>query len=472
MMKKTKIVCTIGPATESEEMMTKLVKAGMNVVRLNLTHGTHDEHGKRIDNARKISKKLNTPVAVLFDLLGPKIRIGEFKTERVNLVEGKKIILTTDECAGTAEKVSINYSNLPKEIKPKQIIFIDDGRVKLEVDSIKGTDIICKILVGAEIKGKRGLNIPGAYLSMSCLTEKDKRDLEFGVSKDVDFMAISFVRRAADIKELRDILDKKKVDIQIISKVETLEACENIDEIIAASDAIMVARGDLAVEIPAEEVPIVQKMIINKCNAVGKPVITATQMLLSMVNSPVPTRAEISDVANSILDGTDAVMLSEETTLGKYPIEAVDVMSRVAIHTEKHFYYEEHMTEHHLPQKNITDSVGCAVVNTAREIKAKCIVALSVSGFTARMVTRYRPRQPILVLTPSKKTYNRLALSHNCTPVLTEMFNDFHKTIDATKMLAVKYDVASKGDNIVIVAGLQMSKPGNTNILVVETISK
>ncbi len=333
-LKKTKIVATIGPVTTSEAVLTKLVKAGLNVARLNFSHGDFAEHQEKVDNIRIVSEKLGTPIALLQDLSGPKIRIGDFYQERVTLKEGDEFILTTEKCVGDEHRASVNYPKLPQEIKPGAFIMVDDGKKKLQVVSIKGNEIKTKIIVGGETKGRRGVNLPGTDLSISSLTAKDKKDIEFGVSNQVDFVALSFVRRAADVHELRRILEKKGLPAQIIVKIETTQAIDNLEEILRATDAVMVARGDLAVEVPMERVPLLQKQIVHMSRELGKPVIVATQMLESMISAPVPTRAEVNDVANAILDGTDAVMLSEETTLGKFPVEAVSMMSKIAMEIE------------------------------------------------------------------------------------------------------------------------------------------
>jgi len=334
-MKKTKIVATIGPATESEKMLTELLKAGMNVMRLNFSHGDFAEHQARIDNLKKAMKKTKLSATIMQDLGGPKIRIGNFKTDSVTLVAGQSFTLTTDKIEGDETRVSINYMELPKEVKKGHIIFLHDGKKKLQVTAIKGNDVVTKVLVGGEIKGKRGVNLPDSDLSVHSLTEKDLVDLEFGIKNNVDYIALSFVRRPADITELRDILKARKSKAKIVAKIETPQAIENIDQIIKLTDAIMVARGDLAIEVPFEKVPLYQKMMVKKSNKAKKFIIIATQMMESMISSPVPTRAEVSDVANAIIDGTDAVMLSEETTLGKFPVEAVMAMTRIAEEVEK-----------------------------------------------------------------------------------------------------------------------------------------
>ncbi|MBP9855765.1 MAG: pyruvate kinase [Candidatus Pacebacteria bacterium] len=469
--KKTKIVATIGPATSDEKILTGLVKAGLDVVRINFSHGDFVEHQPKVDRARSIAKKLGKPVAILQDLGGPKIRIGEFYQERVTLKAGTTFTLTTKKVVGDETKAFINYPKLPKEVKKGGIIFLDDGKKKLEVLETTADSVKCKILVGGECKGRRGVNVPGAYLSISSLTEKDRADLEFGFKNDVDFVALSFVRRAEDIKELRQILDKRNKSIKIIAKIETQEAVDNLDAIIAETDGVMVARGDLAIEVPAEEVPIIQKLIIQKCNLLGKPVITATQMLESMISSPVPTRAEVNDVANAIFDGTSAVMLSEETTLGKYPLEAVSMMTRIAKRTEEEIEHHEILQDSHLSSKSVTDAISLSALNVAHEIGAEAIVALSNSGMTARMVARHRPHKPLIVLTPDQKVYQQLALSFGCFPVcLTSPIDSVVKAVESSKKTLLAKKLVKKGDKIVITAGAPFGRSSSTNLLLVQTV--
>lgn len=471
-IKKTKIVCTIGPATESEKVLGELIDAGMNVMRLNFSHGDFAEHQLRVNNIKKIIKKTGKPIAILQDLAGPKIRIGEFEKGLTVLKEGAKFTLTTDKIMGNDEKVSINYPMLPKEVKVGDHILLHDGKKALIVTEVKGNDVICKVTVGGEIKNKRGVNLPDSDLSVSSITEKDREDLKFGLKNKVDYFALSFVRRPEDIVELRDILDKAKCDARIIAKIETPQALKNIDEIIKLVDGIMVARGDLAVEIPAEDVPLVQKMLIQKCNQAGKPVITATQMLESMINSPVPTRAEVSDVANAILDGTDAIMLSEETTLGQFPVKAVQMMTRIAERIENDPQYRTLVTSRKYsdPIKRTSDAVGNGVMEVAKESGAKVIVALTDRGFAARMISRYKPEQKILALTPNDKTKNQLALSYGCVPLVCKKFGQINEVIKEAKTLTLKSKMAVKGDKIVIVFGLPLGKSGGTNSLIVETL--
>lgn len=333
--RKTKVVCTIGPSSESSSKLAELADAGMDIMRLNFSHGSFEEHQKRVDTIREIMKINGKKIAILQDLCGPKIRIGTLKGRMITLHEGKTFILTTDECEGDEDKVYVTYPDLQKEVQIGNFIMLQDGTKKLQVIEIKGNDIITKVIVGGTLTNHCGVNVPGANLKMSSLTEKDKKDVEFGIKNNVDFVALSFVHTAEDIKELREILESGGSSARIVAKIETPKAVKNIDEIVKASDCIMVARGDLGIEIPAEEVPLVQKMIIKKCNLAGKFVITATQMLESMVKNPMPTRAEVSDVANAIFDGTDAIMLSEETALGDYPVEAVKEMVNIALRTEE-----------------------------------------------------------------------------------------------------------------------------------------
>ncbi len=468
--KKTKIVATIGPVTESKEMLTKLVDAGLNVTRLNMSHGDHKEHSARINNIRAVSKKLKVPLAILQDLSGPKIRIGEFETPTVILVSGEKITLTTKECIGTKDRVSINYKTLPQELQKGSIVMLDDGKKKLEVLHTTATDVVCKIIVGGETKGRRGVNLPGAYLKISSITEKDKKDLAFGVAQGVDFVALSFVRTSEDIDELRNLLKKHKSHAQIIAKIETQEAVDNLEEIIKRADGIMVARGDLAIEIGPEQVPVIQKRMIRMCNVLGKPVITATQMLESMINAPVPTRAEVSDIANAIFDGSDAVMLSEETTLGSYPVEAVSVMTAVAQQVEQEFPHRKRREGMFDGSAQVVDAVTTAVAQAVLTVDARAIVALTESGFTGRMIARHHPSQMVYVITPHTHTFNQLALSFGCVPVLNKPFKDFTKGLSQIQSFVAKEGVAKKGDKIVVSLGLPSGVVGSTNTMIVLTV--
>lgn len=472
-IKKTKIVATIGPVTSSEEMLTKLLKEGVNIMRINFSHGDFAEHQIKINNGRTASKKTGIPVAFLQDLGGPKIRIGDFNKESINLKEGEVFTLTTEKIVGDEKKVFVNYPLLPKEVKVGGSILLHDGKKKLEIVDIKGNEVKCKIIIGGDIKGRRGVNLPGAYLSVSSITEKDRKDLEFGIKNKVDFVALSFVRRPDDIIELRNILNKAKLPAGIIAKIETPEAVENIDKIIELSDGIMVARGDLAIEVPAEDVPIIQKMVIEKCNKAGKPVITATQMLESMIKSPVPTRAEVSDIANAILDGTDAIMLSEETTLGDYPAEAVKMMAKVARRVESDFAHKRINGErNNLSQnsKDTADAITKEAVDIAHGVDARFIVGLTESSFSARMISRYRPAQDIIAMTPNKNTFGKLILNYGVVPVFIKKFKTLNEVMVIIRNHFIKNKLAKKGDKVVVVAGMPFGKKGATNMILVEKI--
>lgn len=470
-MKKTKIVATIGPATESEEMLTKMLKAGMNVMRLNFSHGDFAEHQNRVNNLRSVMKKTGMRAAILQDLSGPKIRLGEFYQERVELKSGDKIVITTEKIVGDEKRVSINYKEFPKEVKPGDKVMVDDGKKQFEVLSVKGNDVTCKIIVGGNTKGRRGVNLPDTDISMSCLTEKDLKDVEFGIKNRVDFIALSFVRKPSDIVELREILKKKKCNAGIIAKIETPQAVRNIDEIIALVDGLMIARGDLAIEVPYEKVPGYQKMMIQKCNDAGKPVITATQMMESMIKSPVATRAEVSDVANAILDGTDAVMLSEETTLGEFPINAVTVMATVAEEIEANYPERSIVRVGVNGDTNIADSITSSVVKTSHDVGAKVIVALTDSGFTARMVSRHKPQATILALTSHEETSNKLCLSFGCKAITVPRYDSIKDVIKMVREYCLKEKLVKKGDKVVVVGGVPFNTKGLTsNMLLVEVI--
>ncbi len=471
--KKTKIVCTIGPATESAEMLEKLTLAGMNVMRLNFSHGDFAEHQGRVDNLHKVMKKLDKRVAILQDLGGPKIRIGMFKDEKgIVLKAGQTFTLTTNESeklTGDEHRVYINYPKLPAEVKVGGTIMVHDGKKRLEITKIKGNDIVCKVIVGGPLGPKKGVNLPDAELTIHALTAKDRKDLEFGLKNKVDFFALSFVRRAEDIHELREVLKKAKSDARIIAKIETPQALSCLEAIVEAADGIMVARGDLAIEIPAEEVPIAQKRMIDLCIAAGKPVIVATQMLESMIKSPIPTRAEVSDVANAIKDGTDAIMLSEETTLGEYPEEAVKMMTKIALRVEADNCSCENMVDHE-EMHGDTDVISQAAVRVAHDVDASFIVALTRSGRTARMISRYRPSEHIVVLSDTSKHINKLALSFGCDPVHTENFKTVEEAMVVVRQVALKNKLAKKGEKVVLVWGFPFGRSKDTNLILVETI--
>ncbi|MEI6042219.1 MAG: pyruvate kinase [bacterium] len=468
--KKTKIVATIGPVTESTEQLKKMLKAGMNVMRMNFSHGDFAEHQAKFNNLKKAIEETGMPCAIMQDLSGPKFRIGDFYQDRVTLKKGDFITLTPEKIVGDEKRVSINYPTLHLELKVGNIIMVDDGKKQFQVVEIKGSEIKCKILIGGETKGRRGVNLPGAYLKVSSLTEKDKKDIAFGIKNKVDIVAFSFVRTGDDVKELRGILDKAKSKAMIMAKIETQEAVDNIDEIIALSDAVMVARGDLAVEIGYENTPLVQKMIIKKANEAGKPVVTATQMLESMIKSPVPTRAEVSDIANAILDGTDAVMLSEESTLGDYPIEAVEMMSTIALKVENSEHHAEMlwgMQAHHI---GVGHSTTLAAMEAAEKVDAKYIVTLTEYGYAARMVSRNRGHQPILVLTPNPVLFNQACLIYGCYPIMDAKHKTFEEAFANVRPLLTKNKLVKKGDRVVVVSGMPFAKTEESNVMLIETI--
>lgn len=450
--KKTKIVCTIGPATSSEEKLSQLLKSGMNVMRLNFSHGDFAEHQGKVDNLEKAMKKTGLPCAVMQDLGGPKIRIGDFEKGAIVLKEGQKFTLTTDKIVGNEERVSVNYAPLPKEVKKGGTIMLHDGKKKLEILDIKGNDVICKVIVGGEIKNRRGINLPGAYLSISSLTDKDKSDIAFGIKNNVDFFAFSFVRRSEDALELRSIIEKNKSKAKIIAKIEDVEGLENFDKLLEVVDGVMVARGDLAIEIGAENVPLVQKEMIEKCNNAGKFVITATHMLESMIKNPVPTRAEVSDIANAILDGTDAIMLSEETTLGDYPVEAVQVMTRVAqkIEESERFHFHRNGSIH---TGTPFDLIAESAVACAEGGEAALIIAVTDSHDDAQAIASVKPHCPVLVATTSQVVANQVNAGFGLYPVVLKK----GEGLKEAKAYATKMKYIKKGDTIIVLSEKECS---------------
>ncbi|UFJ41524.1 pyruvate kinase [Brevibacillus humidisoli] len=471
MLRKAKIVCTIGPASESVEKLKELIRVGMNVARLNFSHGSHEEHAERIRNIRQASQELGAQVAILLDTKGPEIRTGMLAADQVELREGSTITLTTEEVAGTAERVSITYKDLPQDVEVGSTILIDDGLIGLTVEQIEGTEIVCRIKNGGVLKNKKGVNVPGVKINLPGITEKDSQDIQFGIREGVDFIAASFVRKAADILEIREILERFDAKIDIIAKIENQEGVDNVDEILTVADGLMVARGDLGVEIPAEEVPLVQKQLIHKCNELGKPVITATQMLDSMQRNPRPTRAEASDVANAILDGTDAIMLSGETAAGKYPVESVETMNRIALRVEQALNYREILhTQALRRQVTITDAISQAVANAALDLEAAAIITATESGHTARMVSKYRPKAPIVAVTPHESVTRRLALVNGVYPVLGSMASTTDEMLEISVREAVQAGYVRHGDLVVITAGVPVRESGTTNLLKIHVI--
>jgi len=446
-----------------------MLDAGMSVARFNMSHGNHATHAAHMKTARAASRASNRPLAILQDLSGPKIRIGELNKETVDLEEGHSFTLTTKPCVGDASHAYVSYRKLPTVVKRGMHIFLNDGKIHLKVTSVTQTDIRTTIIVGGAIRARRGVNIPDAHFTFSALTPKDKRDVLFGLEQDVDIITLSFVRSAADIKRLRSLL-KKRPHVNIVAKIETKAAVTNLDEIIEAADALMVARGDLAIEVPPERVPLIQKQIIRAANRAGKPVITATQMLDSMRVSTVPTRAEVNDVANAVLDGTDAVMLSDETAIGLHPAKTVTVMSRIALETEHDTLFIDRQDEWDFEPKTTYDAVSRSIVKTARTTKARAIVAFSESGHTGRMVARYRPHIPILVLTPNRETFNTSLLTYGCVPVLIHKVKQLKDARTTAKKVLMEHGICQPGDVYVLGAGLPFGTPGATNMMIVVTL--
>ena len=456
-MKKTKIVCTMGPNTDNREIMKELALNGMDVARFNFSHGDHAEHKHRLEILESVREELGIPIASLLDTKGPEIRTGKLKDgKKVTLKEGDLYTLTTEEIVGDETRGYINYAGLAEDVKPGDRILIDDGLIELHVREVNGTDIVCRIENGGELGEKKGVNVPGVRVKLPALTDKDKEDIRFGVDAGFDFVAASFVRNADAIREIREILDEKGSAMQVIAKIENEEGIENIDSIIEASDGIMVARGDMGVEIPAEKVPHIQKMIIRKCNLACKVVITATQMLDSMIRNPRPTRAEVSDVANAVYEGTDAVMLSGETAMGSYPIEAVRMMSQIAEESEKYldymFYQRRKVSAENL--RNISNTVCYSSVATASDLEAPVIVAPSVSGFTTRMLSKWRPKALIAGLSPSMTAVRQMQLYWGVKPFHAKRAESTDALLFASVELLKEKGIVKEGEIVVATAGV------------------
>lgn len=471
-MRKTKIVCTLGPATKDENVLRRLIEEGMDVARLNFSHGTHEDHKERIEMVKKLRRELDKPVAILLDTKGPEIRTRDFQGGKVTVEDGQTFTLTPRELLGDNTVASITYKNLAKDIQVGTTILIDDGLIKMEVEAINDEDIRCKVINGGTISNHKGINVPGVHLNMPYVSEQDIEDIKFGIENDVDFVAASFVRSAKDVLEIRDLLNANGGEkINIISKIENAEGINHIDDIIYVSDGIMVARGDMGVEIAGEEVPIIQKMIIRKVYNAGKQVVTATQMLDSMVKNPRPTRAETTDVANAIYDGTSAIMLSGETAAGLYPVEAVQTMVRIAERTEQDIdYCKRFFQRERTANPNVTDAVCHATCTTAIDLNATAIVTVTKSGTSARMVSKYRPDCNIIAGTTSHKVYRQLNMSWGVTPIHLEEKNEIFDLFDHAIETAEKRGLLNSGETVVLTAGVPLGVSGNTNILKVEIV--
>ena len=462
-MRRAKIVCTMGPAVEAPDKVKLLIEAGMNMARLNLSHGSYEEHQNRLDRVREASKAAKVPVAILVDLQGPKIRLGRFADGPHDLARGDIFTITTDDIQGTKERVSTTFKNLPGDCKPGDRLLIDDGKVTVEVIEVKGNDVVTKCIEPGAVSNNKGINLPGVAVSVPALSEKDKEDLRWGLKAGVDFIALSFVRDAKDIKDVHAIMDEVGVRLPVIAKIEKPQAVANLEEIVAAFDGIMVARGDLGVELPIEEVPLVQKRCVALARAAAKPVIVATQMLDSMITNSTPTRAEATDCANAVLDGADALMLSGETSVGDFPIETVQTMARIIEHTETV------ALDQISPLKHSPATKGGAITKAATEVGAtvgaKYLVAFTQSGDSARRMSRLRSPIPILALTPDRGTYNRLALSWGVEPMITPVVSHTDEMVKQVDGLLLESKRTTIGDNVMIVAGSPPGIPGSTNAM-------
>ena len=470
-MRKTKIICTIGPASENEETLTKMMEAGMNVARLNFSHGSHEEHQKKIDLIKHVREKLGLPIAIMLDTKGPEYRIRTFKGGKVEVKDGDTFTFTTDEVEGDETRVSVNYKDLIKNLSIGDRVLVNNGMVIFEVQDLQGNDAVCKVVVGGVLSNRKSMSFPNKVMPGPYLSDQDKADLLFGIKHDVDFVAASFVSHKQDAVELRDFLDANGGQrIDIIAKIENRSGVDNVEEICEACDGIMIARGDLGVEIPFVEVPAIQKLLINKCRMLGKRVITATEMLESMITNPRPTRAEISDVANAVYDGSSAIMLSGESAAGKYPVEAVRNMAKIAEYTEQHTSYRMRFLSTEFKIQNTLDAISHATCAMAIDVDAKGIVVCSVSGKTAMMVSRFRCPVDIIGMTTDPKIWRKLGLSWGVTPVLTEEFPTMDVMFYYAMNSAKKYLPVKRGDNVVLTGGPINGKSGNTNTIKVEMI--
>ncbi len=470
-MRKTKIICTIGPASENEETLTQMCLAGMNVARLNFSHGTHEEHAQKIALIKKVREKLNLPIAIMLDTKGPEYRIRTFADGKVTIAEGADFTFTTDEVEGDATRVSVNYKHLHEDLKPGDEITVNNGMVKFQVVEIVGNDIHCKCLVGGVLSNRKSMSFPNKVMSGPYLSEQDKADILFGIQQEVDFVAASFVSTKQDAQDVRELLDTNGgEDIEIIAKIENRSGVDHVEEICEVCAGVMIARGDLGVEIPFVEVPAVQKKLTRVCRMLGKRVITATEMLESMIQNPRPTRAEISDVANAVYDGTSCIMLSGESAAGKYPVEAVKTMAEIAEYTEAHTNYKNRFMATEFEGKNNLDCISHAVCSMAIDMNAKAIVVCSVSGRTAMLVSRFRTPVNIIGMTTDKKIWRRLSMSWGVTPVMADQFPSMDVMFYYAMKAAISALGLEKGDNVVLTGGPVNGFSGNTNTIKIETV--
>ena len=470
-MRKTKIICTLGPSTDKEGVLRDLIANGMNVARFNFSHGSHEEHLGRLEKLKALREELGKPVAALLDTKGPEIRLKDFKNGVENLVAGQTFTLTTRDVEGTNEICSITYKDLPMDVEPNGIIMLDDGLIKLQIQTVNDTDIVCTVLNNGKIKNKKGVNVPGVHLSMPYMSQRDKDDIIFGIEQGYDFIAASFVRTAQDVYDIRNLLNQYDSNIRIIAKIENREGVNNIDSILAAADAVMVARGDLGVEIDFTELPGIQKTIIDRSFSFGKPIVTATQMLDSMIVNPRPTRAEISDVANAIYDGTSAIMLSGETAAGAYPVEALKTMSAIAERTEQEGFHLRGRTMDFNPGKiSVSDATAHAACLTARDVNAAAIVTVSESGTTARLLSKYRPQQPIIACVMREQVQRQLSLSWGITPLMMSLAHSTDELIEMSTALAKENGYLHNGELAVVTAGVPVGVSGTTNMIKIHMV--
>ena len=470
-MRKTKIICTLGPSTDKEGVLRELIANGMNVARFNFSHGSHEEHLGRLEKLKALREELGKPVAALLDTKGPEIRLKDFKNGVENLVAGQTFTLTTRDVEGTNEICSITYKDLPMDVEPNGTIMLDDGLIKLQIQTVNDTDIVCTVLNNGKIKNKKGVNVPGVHLSMPYMSQRDKDDIIFGIQQGYDFIAASFVRTAQDVYDIRNLLNQYDSNIRIIAKIENREGVNNIDSILAAADAVMVARGDLGVEIDFTELPGIQKTIIDRSFSFGKPIVTATQMLDSMIVNPRPTRAEISDVANAIYDGTSAIMLSGETAAGAYPVEALKTMSAIAERTEQEGFHLRGRKMDSNPGKiSVSDATAHAACLTARDVNAAAIVTVSESGTTARLLSKYRPQQPIIACVMREQVQRQLSLSWGITPLMMSLAHSTDELIEMSTALAKENGYLHNGELAVVTAGVPVGVSGTTNMIKIHMV--
>ena len=470
-MRKTKIICTLGPSTDKEGVLRDLIANGMNVARFNFSHGSHEEHLGRLEKLKALREELGKPVAALLDTKGPEIRLKDFKNGVENLVAGQTFTLTTRDVEGTNEICSITYKDLPMDVEPNGTIMLDDGLIKLQIQTVNDTDIVCTVLNNGKIKNKKGVNVPGVHLSMPYMSQRDKDDIIFGIQQGYDFIAASFVRTAQDVYDIRNLLNQYDSNIRIIAKIENREGVNNIDSILAAADAVMVARGDLGVEIDFTELPGIQKTIIDRSFSFGKPIVTATQMLDSMIVNPRPTRAEISDVANAIYDGTSAIMLSGETAAGAYPVEALKTMSAIAERTEQEgFHLRGRQMDSNPGKISVSDATAHAACLTARDVNAAAIVTVSESGTTARLLSKYRPQQPIIACVMREQVQRQLSLSWGITPLMMSLAHSTDELIEMSTALAKENGYLHNGELAVVTAGVPVGVSGTTNMIKIHMV--